>query len=454
MATLYFNGAVDGEWTELGNWWTDDAFTTQATSLPTSFDNVIVGNNLNTYVVISSNSGSEPTVANLTLNVTGIYTNITVTGKVTFNGCENGVPGTPYGSHFTNTMTVGGDVDFNDCSYAQGTLNCIGVVTFNQNAYNAGFISDATFNDSSYNNSTVSGNATFNDNSVNYGTVSGNATYNGLTGVSNNTYFIGGQGTTLDSSGNGSWNGSYYISGTQTTLDSNGNGFNQNDGYYYISGTQTTLDSNGNGFNQNDGYYYISGTQTTLDSNGTGSWNGSYYINSQNTSLDENGSGCWNGTSYTYGLTLLEANFTGYDNYCDSGYYINGLLSGLDSYGSGCYLDLGVVYYNGAPGMDPSFSGYSYCDDKYYVFGQQTTLDSNGTGTWNGVEYLNGVAARTLYYNASTDTNWDTLTNWWNNQNCTEQAVSLPTSIDSVVIITEAAVLSGNPSSIKNLTVL
>jgi hypothetical protein len=196
MATLYFNAAVNDNWATLGNWWLNDSFTIPAESLPTSFDNVIVGNNLNTYVIISSNSGSEPTVANLTLNVAGIYINITVTGQAIFNGCL----GAGAGSHFINTMTVGGDVDFNDCSYAQGTLNCIGVVTFNQNAYNTGFISDATFNDSSSNiGGTVTGDAIFNDISGNNGTVTGDVTFNDS---SSNVGGISGTATFNDNASN------------------------------------------------------------------------------------------------------------------------------------------------------------------------------------------------------------------------------------------------------------
>lgn len=42
MADLYFNNAVDDNWNELGNWWTDSGFTNQATSLPGSGDSVYI----------------------------------------------------------------------------------------------------------------------------------------------------------------------------------------------------------------------------------------------------------------------------------------------------------------------------------------------------------------------------------------------------------------------------
>jgi hypothetical protein len=160
MATLYFNGAVADEngysdWNVLDNWWLDSSFSTPATNLPTSSDDVIIGNNLNTYVIINYNTGSEPTVANLILNLTALYIPITVTGQAIFNGCLGGGAG----SHFASaTITVNGGAEFNDCSYAQGILN--GNATFNDNAYHAseGHINgNATFNGASYNTGTVTG---------------------------------------------------------------------------------------------------------------------------------------------------------------------------------------------------------------------------------------------------------------------------------------------------------
>lgn len=145
MATFYFNGAVDGEWTELGNWWMDDNFTTQATSLPTNSDDVIATGSF--FVV---NSGSEPTVANFTA----------------------------FGSlDFDMSITVTGMVTLNDAARILGTIT--GNATFNGSVENiANVIGNATFNDSSSNVATVTGDATFNDYSQNYSAVNGNATFN------------------------------------------------------------------------------------------------------------------------------------------------------------------------------------------------------------------------------------------------------------------------------------
>jgi len=145
---LYFNGIVDDDWGEIGNWWFDDAHTVAATSLPTSADSV---------VATASITASGQTVVNFTLNdpdndVFTLSGTLTVTGNATFNNTARMDGG-----------TVGGNATFNDSS---GLVNG-GTVTGN-----------ATFNSAGYNDGTVGGNATFND-GVNYGTVSGTATFTG-----------------------------------------------------------------------------------------------------------------------------------------------------------------------------------------------------------------------------------------------------------------------------------
>jgi hypothetical protein len=166
--TLYFNGAVDSNWNTLGNWWTSGAFTTQATTLPTSSDSVVLS------ATCETNSGSAPTVVNLTCNDPnndglGINIAITVTGNATFNDIS------------FNYGTVTGNATFNDGSYNNGTVT--GNATFNNISYNyyGTVTGDATFNGSSYNgsDSIVGGDATFNNSSVNAATVTGNATFNG-----------------------------------------------------------------------------------------------------------------------------------------------------------------------------------------------------------------------------------------------------------------------------------
>jgi cytoskeletal protein CcmA (bactofilin family) len=148
-ATLYFNGAVDGDWAEIGNWWLDDEHTQAAGRLPTSADSV---------VATASITASGQTVVDFTLNdpdndALTLSGTLTVTGNATFNNTAR-----------IDGGTVTGNATFNgSTSIVNG-----GTVTGN-----------ATFTDGgAYNDGTVGGNATFND-GVNYGTVSGTATFTG-----------------------------------------------------------------------------------------------------------------------------------------------------------------------------------------------------------------------------------------------------------------------------------
>ena len=132
MATLYYNAAVDSDWATLGNWWTDDAFTTQASSLPTSSDSVVLSGGC------SSNSGSEPTVVNFTMNDPGYSyafgISITVTGNATFNGTSahlgtingsatfSGAARMGYNSSNSTRSVVNGDVTLNGNSQCAGDI--------------------------------------------------------------------------------------------------------------------------------------------------------------------------------------------------------------------------------------------------------------------------------------------------------------------------------------------
>jgi hypothetical protein len=167
MAILYYNAAVDNDWNTLGNWWTSDAFTTQAAALPTSSDSVILS------ASVGSNSGSAPTVVNLT-STGNINIPFTVTGTATFNG------GGPNSNDVGTTMT-GNFVFNNDAGHGGGTI--VGNVTFNDDSYTYSAITgNITLYDRAQNGSTTTGNAVFNDESRNSmsGNVTGTATFNDL----------------------------------------------------------------------------------------------------------------------------------------------------------------------------------------------------------------------------------------------------------------------------------
>jgi hypothetical protein len=133
-ATLYFNGAVDDDWAEVGNWWLDDEHTEPAGRLPASADSAVVSAN------VTGNSGDPVTVANLTVeSVLFQGLEITVTGVATFNGgsiLDAGVTGNMI---FNNNSgfgeaVVNGNVVFNDTSFFSGDSSISGNATFNDNA--------------------------------------------------------------------------------------------------------------------------------------------------------------------------------------------------------------------------------------------------------------------------------------------------------------------------------
>jgi len=146
FASLYYNNyQEDGDWGNLLNWWQDDAFTIQATALPTSL------NPVNVYGVVSQNTQGNDQCYCSTANF--------------------------WASNFGTGLT----------------LQSSGVVNFYSGSVLSGNITDSvSMHDNSYIDipAVIGGNATFRDASLNTGTINGNATvhYDGGSG----TYPIGG----------------------------------------------------------------------------------------------------------------------------------------------------------------------------------------------------------------------------------------------------------------------
>jgi hypothetical protein len=154
-AILYFDGAVDNEWTTVGNWWLDDVHTQPAGRLPTSADSVVAKADI---------TASGQTVVDFTLDKNGdnfiLSGTLTVTGTAAFTG---GVE---------TKASITGNATFDGGSYNLGTIT--GNATFNGSSYNAGTITgNATFNDDSENAGAVTGTATFNDSACNDGGTAG-----------------------------------------------------------------------------------------------------------------------------------------------------------------------------------------------------------------------------------------------------------------------------------------
>jgi len=226
-AALYFNGASSDDWDDIGNWWQDSGFTTQADALPGAGDDVFVTSSVrnisadpaavnsadfsNGAIWDTSGNGLTITVANgAVFHDTSAVTGV-IDGDATFNDsssdsfdtCCGNTPGTIMGNATFNnsngnTGNVQGNATFNGSAYNAGTV--VGAAKFSSASGatisissggqwgngTAGSIignDDAPitswiFNGTGLNNGTVLTGAVFNGGSVNNGTVSGDATFN------------------------------------------------------------------------------------------------------------------------------------------------------------------------------------------------------------------------------------------------------------------------------------
>ncbi|NBX75685.1 MAG: LamG domain-containing protein, partial [Proteobacteria bacterium] len=184
-------------------------FTPATEAFPNPEPFVCYSNGVNTGTVSANGTGwCEPENA---YYVQGLATALpqSGTGINTTEFYENGAVIGSYDGAGTVTFTSSPSASFNY------TNNEVGFVFSHGTSLPSGASlttsNGVTFNGSSGNFGTVTGNATFNGDSYNNGTVNGTPIYNGLTGYTSDwlgeVYFIGGQPTTLDSSGSGVWNG-------------------------------------------------------------------------------------------------------------------------------------------------------------------------------------------------------------------------------------------------------
>ena len=80
---------------------------------------------------------------------------------------------------------------------------------------------------------------------------------------------------------------------------------------------------------------------------------------------------------------------------------------------------------------------------KFCVNKSGSNLSGNSSGNFGG----NGAPARTLYFTGGLDNEWNTLGNWWNDAEENSAATSLPTSADSVVLLTAEIVITSQASA-------
>lgn len=242
MATLYYNAAVDTDWNNPSNWWTDLACTISGT-VPASGDNAVV---LGT---VESNTGSTPTLTNFTGDGNyNIKINLNVNNLATFNN------GYHFGDSSTNSGLLIGNCLFDyginygsisgNCTFKSGssfnyyniTGNCLfendstatrlgtinGSGIFVNNAECNGTVNgNCVFSDSSYfgadtqGSHVINGNVIFNNSLAERGTINGDVVFNGTSASFSNLTI---NPTTQDPSGviynDYSWHGGLSLYAT------------------------------------------------------------------------------------------------------------------------------------------------------------------------------------------------------------------------------------------------
>lgn len=150
VSKFYFNGAEDisneatPDWQTLGNWWMDQAWTIPVTGLPTSADNVVIGNmNNGNGIGNIVNSGSEPTVNsvlffgyssigsssfrfNMDISVLGVFVTYAL-GSMPF-GSYGGGPGIGYtitGDLLAIYSEVNDGTVVGDCEFFQSSATSV-----------------------------------------------------------------------------------------------------------------------------------------------------------------------------------------------------------------------------------------------------------------------------------------------------------------------------------------
>jgi hypothetical protein len=159
--TLYFNGAADDNWNDLGNWWNDSGHTDAAASLPTNGDSVVITGPISTPPT-NPITLVAATVTSATADLTGVTSFFTVDGTAVLQGSPVG------DALFADSAVLGVGSSLTGNAEFTGTSQLLGAVT-----------GDANFADGSIldGSATVTGNAVFEDSASQLGTVTGDATY-------------------------------------------------------------------------------------------------------------------------------------------------------------------------------------------------------------------------------------------------------------------------------------
>jgi hypothetical protein len=418
MANLYYNAAVDTDWSTLGNWWTDSSYSTPASSLPSSNDDVSIDGDLYTissgeavvnYVYGGGNVSPRPTMnIELTANLAGFNFNIGSSGVFNILGTNEANYGGLYVAligESTNYGTINcpsGTFQMQGGSSNNGIINgncrllgsinniagtIIGNCVFNPPdgnetivGWNEGSISGVcSFYNSNYNTGNITGNCTFYDSSYNEypGTITGNVTFN-------------------DNSGNGNWD---------TYNNNTGGGdivgdviFNDSSTHIAVSPQEAKITGN---ITYNDYSYraYCTTHSNNVVFNDNSSCEGSFFYDIDGNSYNPNVFVIFNDSSKMFGTDSylpLIMNDTSRIEYSsigsetsvtlnDSAYITGGASGGFDIpwiFNDNSYItsSANILAYNDPPGNTLTFNHNSYNDG---------SIEAN-TVTFNDSSYNNG----------------------------------------------------------------
>lgn len=320
MATLYYNAAIDNDWATLGNWWTDSGFTTQASSLPTSSDDVKI------YSDVYSNAGSTPTVNSMVVygNYSNIVVNINMTCVTFCEFIDESILGN--GATITAASGIFGGISLGN-GYVDGTFTGISYLYGSSALRNGGTINGTTyFNNVSDINSggILNGSGIFIDDGGgkdNNGTINGYASgvFNNDGGgiINGNAVFLSGNSITGRNGSGGTVNGSGIFYNDTT----NAGTINFAATFYNTSrnggtvGTNATF--NDSSFNVYDYYSSLYGSV-----NGNATFNNSSY----NDGGSVNGTATFNNNSFNAGQISQLATFN--NSSYNSLSYIQGNIGG------------------------------------------------------------------------------------------------------------------------------
>jgi hypothetical protein len=409
MATLYYNAAVNTDWSTLGNWWTDSSFSTPASSLPSSGDYVemygdCLGNSGNPAVVdtfftvqtldisITANGIDQNTIWG-SVGYNGVINvlNESTTNAIVFNGSNNyGIVNSSGKCNFYGGANYG-TINAPNCEFSQTGFNGVGgnVIAdcifeyygyVGYSAYNAGSISGVcTFSATSKNIGTITGNCTFYNSSYQEypGSISGNVTFN-------------------DNSGNGNWD---------TYNNNTGGGdivgdviFNDSSTHIAVSPQEAKITGN---ITYNDYSYraYCTTHSNNVVFNDNSSCEGSFFYDIDGNSYNPNVFVIFNDSSKMFGTDSylpLIMNDTSRIEYSsigsetsvtlnDSAYITGGASGGFDIpwiFNDNSYItsSASIFAYNDPPGNTLTFNHNSY---------NNGSIEAN-TVTFNDSSYNNG----------------------------------------------------------------